>query len=103
MFGNIGELLKMKKQMTDVQKKIKKAEHEGASSDGLVKAVVNGEFNLVSISISDELASSGDKKKLEKAVHSAVNTAVDKGKDFAKEQMKALTGGMNLPGLSDLL
>jgi len=103
MFGNIGELLKLRSQMKDIQKSIKKSEHEGASPDGSVKAVVNGEFELLKISISDAIASSCDAKKIEKSVLSAVNDAVAKGKEFGKEQMKALTGGLNIPGLSDLM
>jgi DNA-binding YbaB/EbfC family protein len=102
MFGNLGEMMKMQKQLKDIQKKIKKAEHQGESSDALVKVTVNGEFELIAISIHDELAKSGDRGKIEKAVHSAVNTAVAKGKEFAAAQMKELTGGLSLPGLSDL-
>jgi DNA-binding YbaB/EbfC family protein len=102
MFGNVGELMKMQKQLKDIQKKIKKAEHQGESGDGLVKATVSGEFTLVGISIDESLATCGDKKKIEKAVLTAVNAAVDKGRDFAAAQMKQMTGGLPIPGLSDL-
>jgi len=102
MFGNIGELLKMQKQMKEIQKKIKKAEHEGKSPDGLVKVRVSGEFAVVSLSIDDELVKGGDCRKIEKSVTLAVNDAVAKGKDFAANEMKAMTGGMNIPGISDL-
>lgn len=102
MFGNIGELMKLQKQMKEIQKKIKKAEHEGKSSDGLVKATVSGEFAILSLSIDDELVKSGDRKKIEKSVTLAVNDAVAKGKDFAANEMKAMTGGLNIPGISDL-
>lgn len=103
MFGNLGELMKMKKQMSEIQKKIKKAQHEGVCTGDHVKVVMNGEFEMVSITISEELAASGDRKKMEKNIVIAVNDAVGKGKKFAEEQMKALTGGLNIPGLSDLM
>ena len=102
MFGNMGELLKMQKQMKDIQKRIKKSEHTGEAEGGLVKAVISGEFILQSVSIDDAIAKSGDRKKIEKAVLSAVNDAVTKSKNFAANEMKALTGGLNIPGLSDL-
>ena len=102
MFGNIGELMKMQKLMKEIQKKIKKAEHEGKSADGLVKATVSGEFSVLSLSIDDELVKAGDRKKIEKSVTLAVNDAVAKGKDFAANEMKAMTGGLNIPGISDL-
>jgi DNA-binding YbaB/EbfC family protein len=103
MFGNLGELMKMKKQMSEIQKKIKKAQHEGVCTGDGVKVVMNGEFELVSVTVSDELASSGDRKKIEKSILIAVNDAAGKSKKFAEEQMKALTGGLNIPGLSDLM
>ena len=103
MFGNIGEMMKLQKQFKDIQKKIKKAEHRGSDSSGKVNALVNGEFTLLSIEIDDELIKSTDKKAIEKAVLSAVNSAVNSSKDFAAAQMKEITGGMNIPGLSDLL
>lgn len=97
--GEVGNLMKMQKEMKNTQKRIKKTKLEGESSDGAVKATVNGEFNLVDISIDDELVKSGDKKKIEKMVFSAVNDAVDKIRDFSAEEMKKLTGGMDLGGL----
>jgi DNA-binding YbaB/EbfC family protein len=102
MFGNIGEMMKMQKQFKDIQKRIKKAEHDGESSDSLVKVKVNGEFEVISLTIDDELIKSGDRKKIEKNVQMAVNSAVLKGKSFAAAQMKELTGGLPIPGLSDL-
>ncbi|HEY1405787.1 MAG TPA: YbaB/EbfC family nucleoid-associated protein [Spirochaetota bacterium] len=102
MFGNIGEMMKLQKQFKDIQKRIKKAEHNGESGDTSVKVTVNGEFELVSISIDDELVKNGDRKKIEKNVQMAVNNAVEKGKSFAAAQMKELTGGLPIPGLSDL-
>jgi hypothetical protein len=101
MFGNMGELLKMQKQMKDIQKRIKKAEHTGESEGGLVKVVVSGEFTISKISIDESIVRMGDHKKIEKAVLSATNDAVKKGKDFAAQEMKELTGGLNMPGLSD--
>ncbi len=102
MFGNIGEMMKMQKQFKDIQKRIKKAEHDGESSDALVKVKVNGEFEVISLAIDDELIKNGDRKKIEKNVQMAVNSAVSKGKSFAAAQMKELTGGLPIPGLSDL-
>ncbi len=97
--GEVGNLMKMQREMKNIQKKIKKTKLEGESSDGSVKATVSGEFVLVDISVSDELAKSGDAKKIEKMVFSAVNDAINKVRDFSAEEMKKLTGGMDLGGL----
>ena len=97
--GDIGQLMKMQKEMKNIQKKIQKARIDGESSDGSVKAVVNGEFSLLDITIDENLIKSGDVKKVEKMVYSAVNDAVNKARDFAAEEMKAIAGGMDLGGM----
>lgn len=97
--GEIGNLMKMQKEMKNVQKKIQKTKIEGESSDESVKAVVNGEFMLLDITIDDNLIKSGDTKKVEKMVYSAVNDAVNKARDFAAEEMKKIAGGMDLGSL----
>jgi len=97
--GEMGNLMKMQREMKSIQKKIKKTKLEGESSDGSVKATVSGEFTLTDISISDELVQAGDKKQIEKMVFSAVNDAVNRVRDFSAEEMKKLTGGMDLGGL----
>lgn len=97
--GDMGNLLRMQKEMKNIQKTIKKAKIEGESAGGAVKAVVNGEFSLMSISINDELVKSGDTKQIEKMVLTAVNDAVHNAREYSAEEMKKLTGGMDLGSL----
>ena len=96
--GDLGQIMKMQKEMKNIQKKIQKTKIEGQSSDGSVKVTVNGEFSLLDISISEELVRSGDVKD-RKMVSSAVNDAITKAKDFSAEEMKKIAGGMDLGSL----
>lgn len=97
--GDIGQLMKMQKEMKNIQKTILKAKISGESSDGSVKATVNGEFSLLDISIDEALIKAGDVKKVEKMVYSAVNDAVNKARDFSAGEMKKMAGGMDLGGM----
>ena len=97
--GDIGQLMKMQKEMKNIQKTIQKTKINGESSDGSVKATVNGEFTLLDISIDEALVKAGDVKKVEKMVYSAVNDAVNKARDFAAGEMKKMAGGMDLGGM----
>jgi len=92
--GDIGNILKLQKEMKDVQKKLKAARLEAASNDGTVKAVVNGELGLVDLSIAPEIVSAGDVKKIEKAVISAVNNAAEKMRRQSADEMSRITGGL---------
>ncbi len=97
--GDIGQLMKMQKEMKNIQKAIQKARIGGESTDGSVKATVNGEFSLLDISIDEALIKTGDVKKVEKMVFSAVNDAVNKAREYAAQEMKKMAGGMDLGGL----
>lgn len=100
--GNLGQVMKLQKKMKSIQKTLKKKETTAESSDGSVKATVNGEFLLQDIIINDALLQSNDKKKIENMIISAVNNAVNGSKSAAAEEMSALTGGLNVPGLDEL-
>ena len=99
--GDIGNIMKLQREFKNVQKKLKKTECEGDALNGAVKALVNGDYKLVDLRIDESLIGEGDAKKIEKAVISAVNSAVDRSKEIAAQEMSKLTGGMNIPGLNN--
>ncbi len=101
--GDIGQIMKLQRDFKNTQKRLKKTETTGENTDGSVKARVSGDYKLLDLQIDQELINSGDKKKIEKSILLAINTALEKSKDYAAEEMSKLTGGMNIPGLSDLL
>lgn len=101
--GDVGQMIKLQRELKNIQKRLKKSEASGESHDGAVRATVNGEYRIVDFSIGEEFMSTADRKTLEKAVASAVNNAVDRIKVHMAEEMQKLTGGMNIPGLGDML
>ncbi|MFH0975623.1 MAG: YbaB/EbfC family nucleoid-associated protein [Spirochaetota bacterium] len=103
MLKDLGNMLKLQKDLKAVQKALKKAEAKAESNDGLISAVVNGEFNLVNISIDEQLLEKGNKHKLEKEIVSTINKAVASSKEYAAKEMSKLTGGMNIPGLDKFM
>lgn len=101
--GDMAQMMKLQKDMKDMQKRVQKMTVTGASADGLVKATVNGEFKLLSVEISDDLVAKNDRRAVEKSVLAAVNAAADAAKQYGADEMKKLTGGMNIPGLDSFL
>lgn len=99
--GDLGNLMKMQKEMKALQKKIASATVEAQSQDGTVTAVMNGEFRLVDLRIA-EGAPVQDRKKLEKMILTTVGDAHTRAREFSENEMKRLAGGMNMPGLGDL-
>lgn len=100
--GDIGNLMKLQKEFKSIQKKIMGATREGQSPNGMVKAVVNGEYRVMTLSIDPEYAKTAASRDLEKMVLAAVNSAVDEVKNYSAAEMEKLTGGLNIPGLGGM-
>ncbi len=100
--GDIGNLMKLQKEFKSIQKKIMGASREGQSPNGKVKAVVNGEYRVLNLSIDPEYMKEASPRDLEKSVLAAVNHAVDEVKSYSAAEMEKLTGGLNIPGLGGL-
>ena len=103
MPGNMKEMMrqaqKMQEQIMQAQERAKSISEEGSAGGGMVKAVVNGEYSLQSISIEREVVDPEDISMLQDLIVAAVNEAVRKVKDAAEEEMNKVTGGMSIPGL----
>ena len=72
---------------------------EATSGGGMVKAVVNGRSELVSISIDPEVVDPEDVEMLQDLVQAAVNEALSRARAMVEEEMAAVTGGIKIPGL----
>jgi DNA-binding YbaB/EbfC family protein len=99
--GDLGNIMKLQKEIKNIQKKLKKIETQGESHDGAIRATVDGDFRLINLSIDPDFFKRSDTNRLEEAIMAAVNSAIEQSKDFAAQEMSKLTGGMNIPGLTD--
>lgn len=108
MLGGLGNFAGLLKTARDLQENLAKMQetlaarrHEGAAGGDLVRAIVDGKGMLVDIKIEPKAAA--DVELLEDLVKAAVGAAVTKSQEAMKQEMSALTGGMHLPGLSQML
>jgi hypothetical protein len=98
---NINQLMKqaqeMQKKMTSLKENMAKAEYEGKSGGGLVKAVLTGELVLKSISIDKSIIVPEEKEVLEDLILAAYNDAKNKADDDSQSQLSSSMGGMGMP------
>ncbi|HAR62628.1 MAG: nucleoid-associated protein, YbaB/EbfC family [Candidatus Margulisiibacteriota bacterium] len=97
MFGKLGDLGGIMKQMKDLkkaQKELKKITAEVTKDN--VKVVVNGEMKIVDLFIDEPV----DVKKLQKTIKEAVNDAINKVQFDSAQKLSGMAGGLNIPGLS---
>lgn len=106
MFGKLGDMAQMLKAAKDIQGNMAKLQQEllrkrydADAGAGMVRAVVDGKGTLVDIKINPDAAN--DVELLEDLVKAAIGQAVLKSQQAMQQEMNAMTGGMNLPGLSD--
>jgi len=64
-----------------------------------VRVKANGAMEIVSVAIHPDALTSGDGELLQDMVTAASNDALRKVKDLMASEMKAITGGMPVPGL----
>jgi DNA-binding YbaB/EbfC family protein len=100
---NLGSMMKQaQKLQTDMQKlqdELGNRTIEGTAGGGMVKAVVTGKQDVVSIEIEKEVVDPEDIEMLQDLITAAVNEALRKSREMMTEEMSKLTGGMQIPGL----
>lgn len=95
----IKQAQKMQDDMKALQDRLDMTEYTGESGSGLVKAVVNGKHDVVSVKIDPNIIDPEDIEMLEDLIAAAVNDAVSKAKAEGEAEMAKITGGMNVPGI----
>ena len=90
----------LQKQMLKAQQEIEETKVEFSSGGGVVKVVMSGKMIVESIEINPDAVDPDDVEMLEDLVLSAVNGAMEKAQELASSRMGAITGGLNIPGLT---
>jgi DNA-binding YbaB/EbfC family protein len=95
----IKQAQKMQAQVMKAQEELQKKEVEGSAGGGMVKVVLNGGYQLVSIKINPEVVDPKETEMLEDLIQAAHANAVEKLKELSESTFGSITGGMNIPGL----
>lgn len=101
--GNMQALMKqaqkMKADLQLAQEEAKNLVAEGSAGGGAVRAVVNGKYQVESITINKEVVNPDDVEMLQDLVKAALNDSLSKVQQSTESVMSKVTGGLNLPGL----
>jgi len=92
---------KMQKKMEEIQAEVGKEVVEASAGGGMVTVKVNGNQELVEITIEKSVVDPEDVEMLQDLIIAAVNEGIKKSQELVKEKMSAITGGLglNLPGM----
>ena len=100
-FGDPRKMMKqLQQQQEKMQAEIAAMVVEATSGGGMVKVEVDGQKQLLRLTIDPEVVSQDDVEMLQDLVVAAVNEASRKVDEAIQEKVGGLTGGMKIPGLT---
>ena len=93
------QVQRLQARMAEVKEELAEKEVEGSAGGGMVRVVVNGRQEVISVVI--EPAALEDREMLEDLVTAAVNDAMRKSKALMEEELSKIASqlGINLPGI----
>jgi nucleoid-associated protein EbfC len=101
MMKMMGKMKEVQTRLQEAQSNLTKLSATGEAGGGMVKAIVNGKKQLVSLDIDPAILKADDKIMVQDLVVAAVKIASDKAEVMAKEELKKSTEGLlpNIPGM----
>lgn len=96
MFKMLKEAAAMRSKLGALDKKMRSVVFEVESAGVTIK--MNAKSEALNVTISPELLKQ-DQTKIERAILSAIQQAIKKSHEMMAEEAKAITGGLNIPGL----
>ena len=101
--GNMNQMLKqaqkMQEDMATLQEDLEQREYTATSGGGLIEVTVTGKHEIKSLTIKPEAIDPDDTEMLEDLITVAINEAIGNAMKASEEEMGAITGGLNMPGL----
>lgn len=107
-FGGMPKnMSKMMKEMEKMQKEVEKTQEElnsktveTTAGGGVVKAVMNGKYELLELQIDKDIVDPDDVEMLQDMIIACINSATKEVEDMQNKGMAKYTSGLNIPGLS---
>ena len=93
----------MQEKMAKIQQDLAKKTITGSAGGGMVQVTVNGQGDVLSIAIEKTVIDPNESGMLQDLVVAATNDAIRKAKELSKQELGQLTGGLNIPGLSNFM
>jgi DNA-binding YbaB/EbfC family protein len=92
----------MQQNMARIQEELGRKQVTGSAGGGMVTVTANGKSEILSIVIERAVIVESEAEMLQDLIVAATNDALRKAREMGKAEMGKLTGGLNLPGLSNM-
>jgi DNA-binding YbaB/EbfC family protein len=98
----MAQIAQMQERLAKAQEEIENRVATATAGGGAVTVEITGAYRVKSLKIEPDVVDPGDIGMLEDLVAAAVNEALTQVQGFHSENLGALTGGLNIPGLPGL-
>ena len=93
------QVQKMQEDMANLQAELDEREYTATSGGGMITVTVNGKHEITELKINPDAIDPEEPEMLEDLITVAVNEAISTASKTSEEEMGALTGGLNIPGM----
>ncbi|MEW6770197.1 MAG: YbaB/EbfC family nucleoid-associated protein [Bacillota bacterium] len=93
------QVQKLQGEMARLQEELGERTTEATAGGGVVRVVVNGRQEVVTLEIKPEAVDPEDVEMLQDVIVAAVNEALRQSREMVAREMGRLTGGLGIPGL----
>ena len=101
MFNKLKQIKDLKSQAKDLKNDLSNEQATGEAIDGKVKVILDGNQEIIDISIDETIFAGHDKSTLEQGIKDAFIDAQKEIKKILVEKVRA--GGMNIPDMGDMM
>ncbi len=104
--NNINNIMKqakkMQEKMSRLQQELETKTVEAQAGGGMVRVLINGRYEVVSLKIEKDVVNPEDIEMLQDLIVAAVNEGIRKSQEMAQTEMSKITGGLSIPGLGSM-
>jgi nucleoid-associated protein EbfC len=93
----------MHEKMAKIQEDLARKTITGSAGGGMVLVSANGQGDVLSIAIEKAVINPEEIEMLQDLIVAATNDAIRKAKELSKQELGQLTGGLNIPGLTNFM
>jgi len=93
----------MQEKMAKIQENLKNKSIAGSAGGGMVEVIVNGQGDVLQVKLEKAVIDPQESQMLQDLIVAATNDALRKAKELSKQELAELTGGLNLPGLTNFM
>ena len=98
---NIQQMMKQAQQMQErLQRELAETEVEATAGGGMVTVIMNGQKQVLRLTIDPEVVSQDDVEMLQDLIMAAINDAQRKVDEAVAGKMGGMMGGLTIPGLT---